>query len=311
MRDQLEDYEYGQQVSECSYLSDIIINNENNIPTAAEEEKETFVRKIHHRYIKLIEDLHEGNPTSVNPTPDEMCMTIAYILSKSSSCLKRNVGCVIVDEESVEKQEGVDYTGKQIFFPTIISSGYNEVPLGSYKCLFHPEYQKCYRDYLQEDFAKTLVYCPACGVKIEIKAECPICHEKYNEFVKSCKKCHNEIDDIFNCNGCGKKIFGSYLPGSKGPAGKLLDMCRALHAEEIALLKLPRKSSKIDANLVLYATTQPCNLCANKIVLSGIKRVVYSEPYSMKEANEILASGKISVSHFEGVKSSAFFRLYE
>lgn len=310
LRDQLEDYRYGQQVSKCSYLSDVIISNETDFPWAATDGKEAFVRGIYNRYIKLIEDLHERKQPSARPTTDEMCMTIAYALSKSSSCLKRKVGCVIVDQDKIEKQEGAASEGKQEILPSIVSSGYNEVPLGSYQCLYHPDYQECYRDYLQEVFAKTLKHCPACGVKIEIKAECPFCQDKYSEFVKSCKKCHQEIDYIFICNGCGQKIFNSYLPGSKGAAGKLLDMCRALHAEEVSLLKLSRKASTSDSNLVLYVTTQPCNLCSNKIVLSGIKKVVYSEPYSMTEAREILKSGKVEVIKFEGVKSSAFFRLY-
>lgn len=311
LRDQLEEYEYGQQVSRCSYLSDIIINNEANIPAAANEEKEKFLRIVYHKYVKLIENLHESKKSLDSiPTIDEMCMTIAYALSKSSRCLKRKVGCIIVDVEIAEHVP-IDDTHKTKYLPFLVSSGYNEVPLGSSPCVLNPEYQKCYRDYLQEEFAKTLKHCPACGEEIKIDVECPFCHEKHHEFLKNCKRCHKEIDFIFTCNGCGKKIFDTYLPGSKRESGKLLDMCRALHAEETALLKLRKDSGRTNNNLVLYATTQPCNLCSNKIVLSGIKKVVYSEPYSMKESSEILKSGRIEVTQFEGVKSSAFFRLYQ
>ena len=311
LRDQLEEYEYGQQVSRCSYLSDIIINNEANIPAAANEENEKFLRTVYHKYVKLIENLHESKKSLDSiPTIDEMCMTIAYALSKSSRCLKRKVGCIIVDVEIAEHVPRDD-THKTKCLPFLVSSGYNEVPLGSSPCVLNPEYQKCYRDYLQEEFAKTLKHCPACGEEIIIDVECPFCHEKHHEFLKNCKRCHKEIDFIFTCNGCGKRIFDTYLPGSKRESGKLLDMCRALHAEETALLKLRKDSGRTNNNLVLYATTQPCNLCSNKIVLSGIKKVIYSEPYSMKESSEILKSGRIEVTQFEGVKSSAFFRLYQ
>ena len=111
--------------------------------------------------------------------------------------------------------------------------------------------------------------------------------------------------------GCGLNVFDFYIPGSKEAPGKLLDMCRALHAEEITLLKLAKNYGKTSDNMVLYVTTQPCNLCSNKVVLAGIKKVVYAEPYSIKEAEEILRSGKVEAIRFEGVKSSAYFRLYQ
>lgn len=311
LRDQLEEYEYGQQVTRCSYLSDIIILNDTNIPTAAKAERERFVREIYGRYIKLIENLHDGiKSQGISPTIDELCMTIAYVLSKSSSCLKRKVGAVVVDIGKVENN-GESFTGKQLDMPFIVSSGYNEVPLGSYQCVYHPSYEKCYRDFLQEEFAASLAHCPKCGTKIEINAECPFCKQKYEEFLKICKKCGREIDFVFNCTGCGLNIFDFYVPGSKESPGKLLDMCRALHAEEVALMKLVRNYGKIGEDLVLYVTTQPCNLCSNKIVLAGIKKVVYAEPYSMKEAEEILRSGKVDAMRFEGVKSSAYFKLYQ
>jgi len=62
--------------------------------------------------------------------------------------------------------------------------------------------------------------------------------------------------------------------------------------------------------VILYVTTQPCNLCSNKIVSAGIKKVIYAEPYSMKESAEILENGGVQTERFEGVKSSAYFKLY-
>jgi deoxycytidylate deaminase len=60
----------------------------------------------------------------------------------------------------------------------------------------------------------------------------------------------------------------------------------------------------------LYSTTYPCTLCANKIAQIGINKVVYNEPYTMKEAEEIFKHSDIDTVKFEGVKSQAFFRLY-
>jgi len=311
LRDQLEEYKYGQQVPKCSYLSDIIILNDTDIPSVATVERERFVRGIHEKYIKLIESLqNQDKLQGIAPTIDELCMTMAYVLSKSSSCLKRQVGAVVAGISKIENG-GESFTGKALEMPFIVSSGYNEVPLGSYQCIYHPDYEKCYRDYLQEAFAQNLVHCPKCGRKIDFEVKCPFCGQSYKEFLKTCKSCHKEIDFIFNCLGCSSNIFDLYIPGSKKAPGKLLDMCRALHAEEVALLQLAQYSGKTRENLVLYVTTQPCNLCSNKIVLAGIKKVVYAEPYSMKEAEEVLKNGNVETKRFEGVKSSAYFKLYQ
>ena len=58
-------------------------------------------------------------------------------------------------------------------------------------------------------------------------------------------------------------------------------------------------------------TTHPCNLCANKIVQAGIAKVVYFEPYPVKEAKAILKEGKVHSEPFEGVTFRAFFKFYQ
>jgi len=310
-RDEREEYNWGQQVKKCDYLSDIVIINNENIAEAASTEKRNLVRRIYDRYIKLIEDLREDERSlEICPTIDELCMTIAYSLSKSSSCLKRKVGALVIDTDKTQAVAG-DEKSKNLIMPFVISSGYNEVPSGSFKCIFNPEYQKCYRDYLQEEYARKLFHCPKCGTKINIEVKCQYCGKLYKKFIKSCDKCKKEIELNYRCSGCGINVFDEYIPGGKESPGKMLDMCRALHAEEITLLKLAKYYGNSGNNLVLYVTTQPCNLCSNKIVSSGIKKVVYAEPYSMKESAEILSYGDVVLQRFEGIKSSAYFKLYQ
>ena len=118
----------------------------------------------------------------------------------------------------------------------------------------------------------------------------------------------NELSINYKCE-CGKEIYKEFIPGASLAPGKMLDMCRALHAEEAALLNFMKYNTN-SADLVLYTTTQPCNLCANKIVNSGIKTVVYSEPYTTKESEVIFSQGSVKTRRFEGIKSSAFFKLY-
>jgi deoxycytidylate deaminase len=259
----------------------------------------------------LIEDVRNGEKSPENLlSTDELIMTIAYSLSKMSSCLKRKVGAVIINNHKLTTGSEHNQT-KLTSMPFILSSGYNEVPLGSFKCIFNPEYQKCYRDYLKETYAIKLKHCPNCGKKINIKYKCSCCGKIIDKYLNKCEQCGKEIDIKTLCKKCNTEIFREYLPGSAKAPGKVLDMCRALHAEENALLNLPKINLFSEINMVLYTTTQPCNLCANKIVSAGIKEVVFAEPYLMKESAEILEAGNEKWRRFEGVKSSAYFKLYQ
>lgn len=93
---------------------------------------------------------------------------------------------------------------------------------------------------------------------------------------------------------------------------KMLDYCRALHAEENAILNLIRQGSRLSLNSKIYTTTFPCNMCANKIAeLGNIKEVIYFEPYPMVEAKEILKDAQIKITPFEGATHKGYFRFME
>lgn len=93
---------------------------------------------------------------------------------------------------------------------------------------------------------------------------------------------------------------------------KILDYCRALHAEENAILNVARvgASAALPAS-TLFTSTYPCNLCANKIAQVGIKHIVYFEPYPMEEAKKILTDKGVEQEPFEGVTYNGYFRLME
>ncbi|MHB9025644.1 MAG: deaminase [Armatimonadota bacterium] len=92
---------------------------------------------------------------------------------------------------------------------------------------------------------------------------------------------------------------------------RILDKCRALHAEENAIVNLARQSrASTIGDCTLYTTTYPCRLCANKISQLGIKRVVYLEPYPDEEAKVILTGNGVNTIFFEGITFRAYFRIY-
>jgi len=147
---------------------------------ADKEGKQNFITDIYRKYVKLVELLKSGERSAEhNPSVDEFCMTTAYAVSRMSSCLKRKVGAVVTIKKEAEKTTvNHNATGLIYSLPCIISTGYNEVPLGSYKCIYHPKFQMCYRDHLQEVHARKFKYCPECGTQInQITVKCSKCNQ--------------------------------------------------------------------------------------------------------------------------------------
>ncbi len=309
-RDELENEPYGQQVKDCDYLSDIIVLNNEDIRDYPQSPKRDFLTRIYNNYIMRMLELRKKDPSpEFRPSVDELSMTSAYVLSKMSSCLKRKVGAVVIDSRGGIKNQQPNNGQEILSIPYIVSSGFNEVPLGSKPCMF--EYGLCYRDHVQQKHTEKMHNCPNCGEPFTVQVKCYGCDNEYDYFIRMCQECHRELSPETICKKCGCNIFKEYLPGAKMAPGKLLDICRALHAEENALLALVNMSGNTASTFTLYTTTQPCNLCANKIVASGIKKIVFSEPYISKSSEEILSKGGVQTKRFEGVKSSAFFKLYQ
>ncbi len=291
-RDQEEDKKTGQQVNKCNYLSDIIINNDDFLQDNTDRKRQ-FFSEIANKYIPTIKDIREGRrPPDHPPSINEIIMTMAYGISQRSSCDKRKVGAVIAYiSEYKQLEEKAKRPEDHIRFK-IISSGYNEVPLGTDPCKLGT-YGMCYRDYIKKKLANEIKFCPNCGKKVAQRA-----FKSFKKFTE------------YKCSKCKTLILDKYLPGRAKRSGRLLDICRALHGEEVAILGLERMSESNQGALVLYTTTFPCNLCANKIVEAGIKRIYYSEPYAEEESKKILEDAGVKVLKFEGVKSTAYFRLY-
>lgn len=66
----------------------------------------------------------------------------------------------------------------------------------------------------------------------------------------------------------------------------LLEFGRSVHAEMAAIVSAARLGISVKG-ATLYCTTFPCHMCARHIVASGIKRVVYVEPYPKSKAKQL------------------------
>ena len=67
-----------------------------------------------------------------------------------------------------------------------------------------------------------------------------------------------------------------------------------LHAEANAITKIARSGNNSDG-ATLYVTASPCIECAKLIIQAGIKRVVYSEEYRLKDGIELLQRAGVEV----------------
>ena len=141
---------------------------------------------------------------------DEYFMEIAELVKTRSTCLRRNVGAVIVKDNH------------------IISTGYNGPPSGITHC---EDLGGCYREMLNV------------------------------------------------------------------PSGQRHELCRALHAEQNAIIQAAKVGVSTE-NATIYITHQPCVICAKMIINSGIKKIVYANPYPDEDAMKMLGESKIELVAF-------------
>lgn len=146
--------------------------------------------------------------TTLNrPDWDEYFMEMAVLTAKRSTCLRRQVGAVIVKDKH------------------IVATGYNGAPSG-------------------------LAHCDERG-------------------------------------GCLRQQLGV-------PSGERHELCRALHAEQNAIIQAAVLGNSIDGASI-YVTNQPCAICSKMIINSGIKKIFVKEGYPDEMAIEILAEAGLEV----------------
>lgn len=275
----------GQNVKKCIELSDILINSEENFYNKDEKKDEVVID----RYGQKLSDYTELmlNPGVRPPYPDELYMHHSCSVALWSKCSKRQVGATIVYEVLNKKHDSQDVKNKSdsdkeiILESYVISTGCNNVPWGEIDCriLYKSESAgiRCHRDKVKTEYFSKYKYCRECGVTLN--------------------------DRTLVCT-CG--VENSKLPG------KLLDVCRAVHAEESAILQAAKLGTTPLNGAKLYTSTFPCMLCCKTIINAGIKNLIYLESYPMEESLAINMFRKcnVKISKYEGVNSIAFNRIF-
>ena len=158
-----------------------------------------------------------------------------------------------------------------------ISTGYNDTAAGTERCR---DGGLCFKDnYVDNWFrGQNNLHCPRCG-------------QEYTE---------GQVDRESICE-CGDQYRDWFFP-TRG-----MEVCRAIHAEERAILSLKGRSA---LNGTLYVTTFPCFQCARLVLDAGVKKVVYVEAYPGRQSKALLEENGCTVTPFTGFTARAFFRVF-
>jgi len=88
----------------------------------------------------------------------------------------------------------------------------------------------------------------------------------------------------------------------------VIEFGRAVHAEMAAIAQAGRLGVRLQDSR-LFCTTFPCHICARHIVASGVREVVFIEPYEKSRALELFGDS-ISVEPAEPSPTRTNFRAF-
>lgn len=206
-------------------------------------------------------DLLFGHPFET-PYQWEYAMHQAWTASLRSSDFNRQVGAVIV------KHEGAT-SGSRLGDLTIVSTGMNEVPRrggGPYWCDMSPDARDQHLEGKGDNRAQ--------AIKTSALAELLERVENAGWLVKDDEKPF-------------EVLANELLPLLKRTQFlNIGEFSRPVHAEMAALIDSARRGVAVQG-LSMYVTTFPCHNCAKHIIASGLKQVIYLEPYPKSKAKEL------------------------
>ncbi|HEY3397761.1 MAG TPA: cytidine/deoxycytidylate deaminase family protein [Armatimonadota bacterium] len=89
--------------------------------------------------------------------------------------------------------------------------------------------------------------------------------------------------------------LGGCLREQQGiPSGERQELCRALHAEQNAIIQAAVHGVELH-DVTAYSTTQPCVTCAKMMVNANVRRIVFAGDYPDALAREVLAEAGITL----------------
>ena len=95
------------------------------------------------------------------------------------------------------------------------------------------------------------------------------------------------------CTSC-KELGGCMRQRDGIPSGTRQEYCRAVHAEQNAIIQAATEEISIKGG-TLYVTTYPCSICARMIINCKLERIVYKGDYQDENSHKMLSESGIIV----------------
>ena len=142
--------------------------------------------------------------------------------------------------------------------------------------------RKSWDEYFLEiaDIVKTRSTCLRRQVGAVIVKDNRIITTGYNGAPSGCSHC----SDLGSC----------YRQEHNVPSGERHELCRALHAEQNAIIQAAKVGNTTDG-ATIYITHQPCIICAKMCINAGIKRIVYKEDYPDPMSLQMLEEAQVEL----------------
>lgn len=219
----------------------------------------------------------------ITPTLEETAMYHAASAANNSACLSRQVGAALTD-----------IAGE------ILSIGWNDVPKAGGGL-----YQSDAKDLLSGNDNR----CWNLGSKgcWNDEEKDLITNDLVNILIKE-----GIVDESKR-----KELFGK-MRNSK--IKSLVEFSRAIHAEMHAIIIASQTAGERVRGGSLYITTYPCHNCARHIIVAGIKKVYYIEPYRKSLTTKLHYdaitekeedSEKVVILMYDGVAPERFMELFK
>ncbi len=89
--------------------------------------------------------------------------------------------------------------------------------------------------------------------------------------------------------------------GESVKSGRRHELCRAVHAEQNAIIQAAVSGASIKGS-TLYCTTYPCVVCAKMLINAEVEEIVYDGDYTDSLSENMLNQSAIKIRQFEGNK---------
>lgn len=97
-----------------------------------------------------------------------------------------------------------------------------------------------------------------------------------------------------NMKHCEELPEGCLRQALNIPSGQRHELCRAIHAEQNAIVQCARNGISCDEGTV-YVTVSPCIICLKILINSGIKRIVTYDYYPDELSKQMIKDANIEI----------------